>query len=233
MDRILLKDNGGVDSGTTCAGWATKGTAGEGNKDRKGATNICDFVAFLAKEEPKNINDVFNDENWIMEIQEELNQSERCDVWELKEPPKDASTIFTKWVFKYKVDEFGNVTRNKANLVTIPKPRSEWTDEDIEAVHMDKKAMNIMFNGLDGDMFDNDINFKTTKDIWNNIQVICDGTEQEWKPMTVSFRNSQEYKDFTLERLFGILKTYELEMEQDEKLEKGRKKGGSIALVAE
>ncbi|KAL8089111.1 hypothetical protein AgCh_038764 [Apium graveolens] len=30
IDRILLKDNGGADSGTTCAGWATKGTAGEG-----------------------------------------------------------------------------------------------------------------------------------------------------------------------------------------------------------
>ena len=30
IDRILVKDNGGVDSGTTCAGWATKGTAGEG-----------------------------------------------------------------------------------------------------------------------------------------------------------------------------------------------------------
>ena len=33
---------------------------------------------------------------------------------------------------------------------------------------------------------------------------------KEWKPMTVSLRNSQDYKDFTLERLYGILKTYEL-----------------------
>ena len=51
--------------------------------------------------------------------------------------------------------------------------------------------------------------------------------------MTVSLRNSHDYKDFTLERLYGIFKTYELEMEQDELLEKGRKKGGSVALVAE
>ena len=51
--------------------------------------------------------------------------------------------------------------------------------------------------------------------------------------MTVSLRNSQDYKEFTLDRLYGILKTYELEIEQDEKLEKGRKKGGSITLVAE
>ncbi|KAL8109541.1 hypothetical protein AgCh_025598 [Apium graveolens] len=56
---------------------------------------------------------------------------------------------------------------------------------------------------------------------------------KEWKPMTVSLRNSQDYKDFTLERLYGILKTYELEMEQDELLEKGKRKGGSVALVAD
>ncbi|KAL8103789.1 hypothetical protein AgCh_028114 [Apium graveolens] len=29
IDRILLKDKGGVDSGTMCARWTTKGTAGE------------------------------------------------------------------------------------------------------------------------------------------------------------------------------------------------------------
>ncbi|KAL8119916.1 hypothetical protein AgCh_017149 [Apium graveolens] len=56
---------------------------------------------------------------------------------------------------------------------------------------------------------------------------------KEWKPTTVSLRNSQDYKEFTLERLYGILKTYELEIEQDERIEKGRKKGGSIALVVE
>ena len=50
--------------------------------------------------------------------------------------------------------------------------------------------------------------------------------------MTVSLRNSQDYKDFTLERLYGILKTYELEIEQNERMEKGKKKWGSIALVA-
>ncbi|KAL8124166.1 hypothetical protein AgCh_011975 [Apium graveolens] len=51
--------------------------------------------------------------------------------------------------------------------------------------------------------------------------------------MTVLLRNSQDYKEFTLERLYGILKTYELEIEQDERMERGKKKGGSIALVVE
>ena len=176
---------------------------------------------------------------------------------------------------------------------SIPKPRAEWTMEDTEEVHKDKKAMNILFNGLNMDMFDNVINCTTAKEVWDTVQLLCEGTEQvkenkmqlliqqyeyfhfeeneslndtfnrfqkllnglklygrvyqvkdsnlkflrslpkEWKPMTVSLRNSQDYKDFTLERLYGILKTYELELEQDEVLEKGRKKGGSVALVAE
>ncbi|KAL8119883.1 hypothetical protein AgCh_017124 [Apium graveolens] len=61
---------------------------------------------------------------------------------------------------------------------TIPKPQAEWADEDIEQVHKDKKDMNILFSGLDGDMFDNVINCKTAKDIWDTILIICDGTEQ-------------------------------------------------------
>ena len=56
---------------------------------------------------------------------------------------------------------------------------------------------------------------------------------KEWKPMTVSLRNIQEFKDCTLERLYDTLKTYELELEQDEEIEKGQKKGNSsVALVA-
>ena len=52
-----------------------------------------------------------------MEIQEELNEFKRCDVWEIVEKTKDVSVIGTKWVYKNKVDEFGTVTRNKARLV--------------------------------------------------------------------------------------------------------------------
>ncbi|KAL8116956.1 hypothetical protein AgCh_023218 [Apium graveolens] len=97
----------------------------------------------------------------------------------------------------------------------VPKPRHEWSNPDIEQVRKDKMAMNILFNGLDGDMFDNIINCKTAKEVWDTIQIICDGTEQD-------------YKEFTLERLYGILKTYELEIEQDERMENSRKKGGLV-----
>ncbi|KAL8105279.1 hypothetical protein AgCh_029172 [Apium graveolens] len=64
------------------------------------------------------------------------------------------------------------------NEPSVPKPRHEWSDPDIEQVRKDKKAMNILFNGVDGDMFDNIINCKTAKEVWDTIQIICDGAEQ-------------------------------------------------------
>ena len=50
--------------------------------------------------------------------------------------------------------------------------------------------------------------------------------------MTVSLRHSHEFKDYNLEKLYGVLKIYELEMQQDEKIEKGQRKDKSVALVA-
>ena len=94
---------------------------------------------------------------------------------------------------------------------------------------------------------------KSLSDTFNNFQKLLNGLKlygriyqvkdsnlkflralpKEWKPMTVSLRNTQEFKDYTLERLYGTLKTYELETEQDEEIEKSQKKGNSsVALVA-
>ena len=106
------------------------GDISDGLKTRKGTANFCAYAAFLAQEEPKNVKEALEDENWITAMQEELNQFERCDVWELVKPPKDASIIGTKWIFKNKVDEFGTVTRNKARLVAQGYNQQEGIDFD-------------------------------------------------------------------------------------------------------
>ena len=49
---------------------------------------------------------------------------------------------------------------------------------------------------------------------------------KDWKSMTVSLRNSHEFKDYNLENLYGVLKTHELKIQQDEEIEK------IVALVA-
>ena len=50
-------------------------------------------------------------------MQEELNQFKRTYVWTLVERLYDNNVIGTKWVFKNKLDEHGDVVRNKARLV--------------------------------------------------------------------------------------------------------------------
>ena len=56
---------------------------------------------------------------------------------------------------------------------------TEFTEEaDEKEVHKDNKVMNILFNGIDNDMFDSVINCTTAKEIWDTIQTLYEGTEQ-------------------------------------------------------
>jgi hypothetical protein len=62
------------------------------------------------------VEQAFEDPDWIIAMEEELNNFKRNEVWELVPRPKQ-NVIGTKWVFRNKQDEFGVVTRNKARLV--------------------------------------------------------------------------------------------------------------------
>jgi hypothetical protein len=50
-------------------------------------------------------------------MDEELDQIEKNDTWELVPRPKNKNVIGTKWVFRNKLNEDGQVTRHKARLV--------------------------------------------------------------------------------------------------------------------
>jgi hypothetical protein len=50
-------------------------------------------------------------------MHEELDQIVKNDTWELVPRPKNKNVIGTKWVFRNKLNEDGQVTRNKARLV--------------------------------------------------------------------------------------------------------------------
>ena len=60
----------------------------------------------------------FEDLDWLDAMHDELNNFKRNKVWTLVEKPKGCRNVIgTKWIFKNKQDEFGNVVRNKARLV--------------------------------------------------------------------------------------------------------------------
>ena len=50
-------------------------------------------------------------------MKEEISQIEKNETWELVPIPLNKGVIGAKWVFKKKVDEAGNITRNKSRLV--------------------------------------------------------------------------------------------------------------------
>ena len=50
-------------------------------------------------------------------MHEELNQFVRNDVWDLAPRPENLHVIGTKWIFKNKTDEDGEIIRNKSRLV--------------------------------------------------------------------------------------------------------------------
>jgi hypothetical protein len=59
---------------------------------------------------------------------EELENFERNHVWTLVDPPIDVNVIGTKWGFKNKQGEDGEVVRNKARLIAQGYSQVEGLD---------------------------------------------------------------------------------------------------------
>ena len=74
-------------------------------------------TCLLAKFEPRNVKDALENEIWVEAMNEEIEQIEKNQTWTLVLGPKDKNVIGTKWVFRNKMNEDGNVSRNKVRLV--------------------------------------------------------------------------------------------------------------------
>jgi hypothetical protein len=75
-------------------------------------------ILFVALFEPRDVGHALFYLSWVNAMHEELENFERNQVWTLVDPPRDVNVIGTKWVFKNKQGEDGEVVRNKARLVT-------------------------------------------------------------------------------------------------------------------
>ena len=106
------------------------GDPDSGVRTRRTSQNECLYSGFLSETEPKKVEDALEDPDWVIAMQDELNQFERQKVWKLVPRPKGKSVIGTKWVFRNKLDEDGIVTRNKARLVAKGYSQEEGIDYD-------------------------------------------------------------------------------------------------------
>jgi hypothetical protein len=75
--------------------------------------HFCEHYSFVSSIEPYRVEDALRDSDWVLAMQEELNNFTRNEVWHLVPRPKQ-NVVGTKWVFRNKQDEHGVVTRNKA-----------------------------------------------------------------------------------------------------------------------
>jgi hypothetical protein len=72
---------------------------------------------FVALFEPSDVVHIISDLSWVNAMHEELENFERNQVWTLVDPLRDVNVIGTKWIFKNRQGEDGEVVRNKAHLV--------------------------------------------------------------------------------------------------------------------
>ena len=88
-----------------------------GVQTRRTITGTSSYLALLSSTKPQNVNEACKDKCWVEAMNEELEQVEKNNTWELVPRPHDKNVIVTKWIFKNKLNENGEVIRNKATLV--------------------------------------------------------------------------------------------------------------------
>ena len=80
--------------------------------------------------EPKNFEESSEDEYWIRAMNEEIDQIEKNNTWEFVPRPADKNVLGSKWVFKNKINEHGQIVRNKGWLVCKGHAQVEGHDFD-------------------------------------------------------------------------------------------------------
>ena len=88
------------------------------------------YLAMLSQIEPNNFDEASKDKNWVNIMNEELDQIKKNKTWELMPRPVGKNVIGTKWIFKNKMNEQGQVIRNKARLVCKGYSQIEGLDYD-------------------------------------------------------------------------------------------------------
>jgi hypothetical protein len=80
--------------------------------------------------EPKNFNETNKDDHWVKAMNDELDQIEKNNMWEMVQRPKGKNIIGSKWIFKNKLNEEGQVIMKKERLVYKVYAQIEGLDFD-------------------------------------------------------------------------------------------------------
>ena len=75
----------------------------------------------------------------------------------------------------------------------LEKPKDEWTKEDKENFLKDVKVINILVNSLDSILTNYVLSCETANEVWNRLQVHCEGTKPIKKNMKSLLIQEYEY----------------------------------------
>ncbi|GJW87492.1 putative ribonuclease H-like domain-containing protein [Tanacetum coccineum] len=96
--------------------------------------------------EPKNFKMAVIEDCWFQAMQDEIHEFDRLEVWELVPRPIYVMVIALKWIYKVKLDEYGDVLKNKARLVT----KGYRQEEAQEMINYPRWIVKLLF--LNGDL---------------------------------------------------------------------------------
>ncbi|GJR77565.1 retrovirus-related pol polyprotein from transposon TNT 1-94 [Tanacetum coccineum] len=88
----------------------------------------CLHNSVLSKVEPKNFKSEKTEDCWFQAMKDEIYEFDRLQVWELVLQPDCVMKIAFKWIYKVKLDEYGDVLKNKAWLVAKGYRQEEGID---------------------------------------------------------------------------------------------------------
>nr|GEX21077.1 retrovirus-related Pol polyprotein from transposon TNT 1-94 [Tanacetum cinerariifolium] len=88
----------------------------------------CLSSPVLSKIEPKNFKSAIIEDCWFQAMQDEIHEFDRLQVWELVPQPDCVMIIVLKWIYKVKLDEYGDVLKNKVPLVAKEYRQEEGID---------------------------------------------------------------------------------------------------------
>ncbi|GKC40144.1 retrovirus-related pol polyprotein from transposon TNT 1-94 [Tanacetum coccineum] len=88
----------------------------------------CFYNFVLSKVKPKNFKTAMVEVCWFEAMQEEIYEFDRLQVWEIVPKPNRVMIIALKWIYKVKLDECGDVLKNKARLVARGYRQEEGID---------------------------------------------------------------------------------------------------------
>ncbi|GJR42723.1 retrovirus-related pol polyprotein from transposon TNT 1-94 [Tanacetum coccineum] len=78
--------------------------------------------------EIKNFKTAMAEACWFEAMQEEIHEFDRLQVWELVPKPHCVMIITLKWIYKVKLDKYGDVLKSKARLVVKGYRQEEGID---------------------------------------------------------------------------------------------------------